>query len=160
MVFTNDALSQEAHRRWRKMNQIRNDKFDLILPEAMRENDIDMWIVMCREGSFDPLYPDLGEGYVASTGYYIFTDNGEGRIERTVLGISGYLLEQGGAYDYFGSLPELKSYVEERDPQSIGLNYSKEIGGADGLSYSGYLELDLCSALCFCGETSIRFSFT
>ena len=136
-----DAFSQEAHRRWRKMNQIRNDKFDLVLPEAMRENNIDMWIVMCREGSFDPLYPDLGEGYVASTGYYIFTDNGDDRIERAVLGISGYLLEEGGAYDYFGSEPELKKYVEERNPKRIGLNYSKHIGGADGLSYSGYLEL-------------------
>jgi len=136
-----ESLSQEAHRRWRKMNQIRNDKFDLVLPEAMRENNIDMWIVMCREGSFDPLYPDLGEGYVASTGYYIFTDHGEGRIERAVLGISGYLLEEGGAYDYFGSLPELKQYVEERNPQTIGLNISKYIGGADGLSHSGYLEL-------------------
>ncbi len=123
------------------MNQIRNDKFDLILPEAMRENNIDMWIIMNREGSFDPLYPDLGEGYVGSTGYYIFTDSGEGRIERAALGISGYLLEEGGAYDYFGSEPELKKYVEERDPKRIGLNYSKNIGGADGLTYSGYLEL-------------------
>ena len=107
----------------------------------MRENNIDMWIVMNREGSFDPLYPDLGEGYVGSTGYYIFTDSGEGRIERAALGISGYLLEEGGAYDYFGSEPELKKYVEERDPKRIGLNYSKNIGGADGLTYSGYLEL-------------------
>lgn len=133
--------AQEAHRRWRKMNQIRNDKFDLVLPEVMRENEIDMWIVACREGRFDPLYPDLGEGYVASTGYYVFTDGGGDRIERAALGISGYLLEEGGAYDYFGSDLELKSYVEERDPRRIGLNYSKNIGGADGLSYSAYLEL-------------------
>jgi len=135
------ATAQEAHRRWRMMNQIRNDKFDLVLPEAMRENNIDMWIIMCREGSFDPLYPDMGEGYVSSTGYYVFTDNGGDRIERAALGISGYLLEEGGAYDYIGGEPELKKYVEDRDPQRIGLNYSKSIGGADGLSYSGYLEL-------------------
>jgi Xaa-Pro aminopeptidase len=139
--LTTDLSAQEAHRRWRKMNQIRQDKFDLVLPEVMRENNIDMWIVMCREGRFDPLYPDLGEGYVGSTGYYVFTDRGEGRIERAALGISGYLLEEGNTYDYFGSDLELKAYVEERDPQTIGLNYSKNIGGADGLSYSGYLEL-------------------
>lgn len=123
------------------MNQIRNDKFDLILPEVMRENTIDMWIIMNREGNFDPLYPDMGEGYVGKTGYYIFTDPGEGRIERAALGISGYLLEEGGAYDYFGSELELKSYVDARDPKTIGLNISKEIGGADGLSHSGYMEL-------------------
>ena len=139
--ITSTAFGQEAFRRWRKMNQIRNDKFDLILPEVMRENGIDMWIIMNREGNFDPLYPDMGEGYVGSTGYYIFTDKGEERIERAVLGISGYLLKEGGAYDYFGSELELKDFVTERNPKRIGLNFSKSIGGADGLSYSGYLEL-------------------
>lgn len=141
LIISADAFSQEAMRRWRKMNQIRNDKFDLVLPEVMRENGIDMWIIMNREGNFDPLYPDMGEGYVGSTGYYIFTDKGEDRIERAALGISGYLLEEGGAYDYFGSELELKNFVMERDPKRIGLNYSKSIGGADGLSYSGYQEL-------------------
>ena len=141
LFLTMDAFGQEAFRRWRKMNQIRNDKFDLVLPEVMRENDIDMWIIMNREGRFDPLYPDMGEGYVGSTGYYVFTDRGGERIERAALGIGGYLLKEGGAYDYFGSDLELKNYVEERDPKRIGLNYSKNIGGADGLSYSGYLEL-------------------
>lgn len=133
--------AQEAHRRWRKMNQTRQDKFDLVLPGVMRDNDIDMWIIMNREGNFDPLYPDMGEGYVGATGYYIFTDNGAERIERAALGISGYLLKEGGAYDYFGSELELREYVAERDPQRIGLNYSQSIGGADGLSYSGYQEL-------------------
>ncbi len=133
--------SQEAFRRWRKMNQIRNDKFDLILPEVMRENKIDMWIIMNREGNFDPLYPDMGEGYVGLTGYYIFTDNGDDRIERAALGIGDYLLKEGGAYDHFGSELELKEYVKERNPKRIGLNISKHIGGADGLSHSGYQEL-------------------
>ncbi len=141
LCITLSAFSQEAHRRWRKMNQIRNDKFDLILPEVMKENKIDMWIIMNREGNFDPLYPDMGEGYVGSTGYYVFTDNGEDRIERAALGISGYLLKEGGAYDHFGSDLELKEYVAERDPKRIGLNFSKFIGGADGLSHSGYNEL-------------------
>jgi Xaa-Pro aminopeptidase len=84
----------------------------------------------------------MGEGYVSSTGYYIFTDRGGDRIERAALGISGYLLKEGGAYDHFGSELELKEFVAERDPQRIGLNFSKSIGGADGLSYSGYLELE------------------
>ena len=141
IITTSSLFSQEAMRRWRKMNQIRNDKFDLILPEVMRENNIDMWIIMNREGNFDPLYSDMGEGYVGLTGYYVFTDNGGDRIERAALGISGYLLKEGGAYDHFGSELELKEYITERNPKRIGLNMSKHIGGADGLSYSGYQEL-------------------
>lgn len=133
--------AQEAHRRWRKMNTIRADKFDLILPEVMRENNIDMWIVTNREGNYDPLYQDMGGGYTSTNGYYVFTDPGSGRIERAALGMSGYLLEEGKVYDYLGSATELADYVKERDPKRIGLNYSKNFGGADGLSYSEYLEL-------------------
>lgn len=133
--------AQEAHRRWRKMNRIRADKFDLVLPEVMRENKIDMWIITNREGNYDPLYQDMGGGYTSTNGYYVFTDRGGDRIERASLGMSGYLLEESGVYDYIGSADELADYVRERDPQRIGLNYSKNFGGADGLSYSEYLEL-------------------
>jgi Xaa-Pro aminopeptidase len=145
LVFTLPVVtgySQESFRRWRKTNQIRLEKFDLILPEAMRENKIDMWIIMCREGNFDPLYGDMGDGgYVGHNGYYIFTDTGKPRIERSVLGIHGYLLEETKAYDYFGGEEELKEFVTKRDPKRIGLNMSKDIGGADGLSFTGRQEL-------------------
>jgi len=141
IALTASSNAQEAANRWRKMNQIRTDKFDLVLPEVMRENNINMWIITNREGDYDPLYPDMGGGYTSNNGYYVFTDSGEGRIERAALGISGYLLKEGGSYDYFGSHTELKSYVEARDPKTIGLNFSKNFGGADGLSYSERLEL-------------------
>lgn len=136
-----NAFGQEAMRRWRKMNQVRNDKFDLVLPEVMRENNIAMWIVTNREGNLDPLYSDMGEGYVGGNAYYIFTDTGDDHIERAALGVGGYLLKEGGAYDYFGSADELKTFVTSRDPKTIGLNISKNFGGADGLTYSAYLEL-------------------
>ncbi len=140
--LSNETLSaQEAHRRWRKMNTIRADKFDLVLPEAMRENNIDMWIITNREGNYDPLYQDMGEGYTSTNGYYVFFDKGEGRIERAALGMSGYLLERGDVYDHYGPASELADFVKERDPQRIGLNISKNFGGADGLSHSEYLEL-------------------
>ena len=141
LLIISNGFSQESFRRWRITNQIRLDKFDLILPEVMRENKIDMWIIMSREGNFDPLYAEMGEGYVGHNGYYIFTDTGLPRIERAALGIDGYLVEETKAYDYFGSESELKEFVSKRDPKRIGLNLSKDIGGADGLSFTGRQEL-------------------
>lgn len=141
LLLVHAGFSQEAFRRWRIANQIRQEKFDLVLPEVMRENNIDMWIIVCREGNFDPMYPELGEGYVGHNGYYIFTDTGKPRIERSVLGVDGYLLEEGKTYDYFGSESELKEFVTKRDPKRIGLNMSKDIGGADGLSFTARQEL-------------------
>ncbi|MDD9997909.1 MAG: hypothetical protein OXQ89_09220, partial [Rhodospirillaceae bacterium] len=37
------------------MHLIRSEKFDLILPGAMRDNDVDMWIHATRVGNADPM---------------------------------------------------------------------------------------------------------
>ena len=125
ILLTIPVFAGEARKRWERMNQIRQDKFDLVLPEVMRENDIDMWIVMRREGYDDPLTPDLGGGYVGTTGFYVFTDRGGDRIERAALGISGYLIEAGGGYDIFAGEDTLRDFVAERDPKRIGVNISR-----------------------------------
>ena len=130
----------EARRRWESLAQIRRDKFDLVLPEAMREAGIDMWITVVREGHPDPLVEDLGRGYVGGVGYYVFTDRGGDRIERAAIGIEGYLLERNGAYDFVGDA-DLRAFVAERDPRRIGVNTSRFIGAADGLSHSDYEHL-------------------
>ena len=142
ILVCNSVLAKgEAQKRWELMNQIRQEKFDLILPEVMRENDVDMWITVNREGFDDPLTEDFGKGYVGSYGYYIFTDRGDGRIERAVLGVGTALVEDNGAYDIFGSAADLREFVAERDPQTIALNYARNIGAADGLSYTSYQKL-------------------
>ena len=123
------------------MAQIRQDKFDLVLPEAMRENEIDMWITVVKEGLPDPLVEDLGGGYVGSIGYYVFTDRGVDRIERAALGIGGYRIDRSGAYDIITSSFDLAEFVAERDPDRIGVNMSHQIGGADGLSHTSFLHL-------------------
>jgi len=132
--------AQEARARWERMCQIRAEKFDLVMPKAMQDNDLDMWIVVMREGLLDPLWEALGRGYVGDWGYWVFTNRGD-RVERAVLGVGGYRLEQCGVYDYFGSAAELASYVEERDPDRIGVNMAESIGGADGLSHTSYQRL-------------------
>ncbi|MDX1394410.1 MAG: M24 family metallopeptidase [Gemmatimonadota bacterium] len=135
------AEGQEARRRWERMNQMRVEKFDRVLPEVMRENGIDMWITVRREGLDDPLTADLGPGYVNPIGFYVFTDRGEDRIERAALGVSGRLLSANGAYDIVTGSFDLRAFVAERDPQRIGLNMSANIGAADGLSHTLYAEL-------------------
>ena len=66
------AQAQEARQRWEIMSQIRRDKFDLILPKVMRENNIDMWITVMREGNYGPLYHDLGEVMFPISGITFF----------------------------------------------------------------------------------------
>ena len=135
------ANAQEAKRRWEFMNQIRREKFDLVLPEVMRENQVDMWITVGREGYDEPLAAELGGAYMGDIGYFIFTDRGGDRIERAALEISDYLLTQNGAYDIVTGDYDLREFVAERDPQTIALNYSDYIAGADGLTRNNYEKL-------------------
>lgn len=134
------AQAQEARRRWERMCQIRAEKFDLVLPGAMQDNGVDMWIVVIREGLLDPLWEALGRGYVGDWAYYVFTDQGD-RVERVAFGVEGYMLEECGVYDQFGGPNELADFVRARDPQRIGVNMAGSIGWADGLSHTSYLHL-------------------
>ena len=70
--------------------QIRKEKFDLIIPSAMRKHKIDMWIHVMRDA-----LPDLNiqeddlfgaEDLGSTSGIFIFTDRGGNRIERAVMG--------------------------------------------------------------------------
>jgi Xaa-Pro aminopeptidase len=137
---SSEGFSQNAQTRMEIRNQIRRDKFDYILPQAMRENGIDMWITVQKEGNYDPLWLDLGPGEIGtgSIGFIIFTDRGGNRIERAALGIGGREIRGSGAYDIFGSPDGLKEFVTERDPKRIGVNMSENYGRADGISHSEY----------------------
>lgn len=141
LLPTTFVEAQEARARWDRLCQIRNEKFDLILPEAMRENDVQMWITVQKEGHDDPLYEDLGRGYTGNIGYYIFTDRGDDRIERAAFGISGRMLSGCPSYDIIEGSVDLGAFVAERDPARIGVNMSESIGAADGLSHTEYLHL-------------------
>ncbi|MSO61823.1 MAG: M24 family metallopeptidase [Acidobacteria bacterium] len=134
MSLSLPVVAQEARRRWEMERQIRLDKFEQVLPRAMRDNGIDMWIVAVKENHYDPLWKDLGRGYISGIGYYVFSDRGGDRIERAALGPSGYLLAESGAYDTFAPAATLAEYVKSRDPKRIGVNMSEQIGPADGLS--------------------------
>jgi hypothetical protein len=150
------AKKEEDLKEWN--NQIRREKFDIILPEVMRKNNVDMWIHVMRETIPDPFgAEDLG----STSGVFVFTDRGGGRIERAVLGRrwgashagetwrvhwDTKLVEECGAYDIIqdsvlvlqppgGPLTEydyrfkgLREFVEARDPKCIALNYKHDLG--------------------------------
>lgn len=139
----------EARNRWSRLCEMRREKFDRILPEAMRENGVDMWIVAMREGHPDPLWELLGRGYIGTTGYFIFTDRSSDRssdrIERVAINVTDHNREACGAYDKTPAFTDLAAFVRERNPKRIGLNMSTEMGMADGLSHS--LHTDIVAAL-------------
>ncbi len=135
------AYAQKSKQRYEMLRLIRHEKFDLVLPGAMRDNNVDMWIHVIESGKKDPLALDLGGWFEYRAwepiGYYIFTDRGSDRIERTILGGE----DQDGLYDIIGSGEDLREFVEERDPKVIAINMSTSLPIANGLSHTAYLKI-------------------
>ena len=132
-----EAYSQEARARYQIMNLIRKEKLDLILPGAMRDNNVDMWIHAMRRGDPDAFDLDFG----ATAGWIIFTDRGGERIERALLGHDFAYLADESVSDVFGPESDLTGFVAERDPKTIAVNMSEWLTHADGLSHTQYLKL-------------------
>ncbi len=133
---------QEARARYEMMKMIRQDKFDLVLPGAMRDNNVDMWINVMQDGHTDALSLDLGvnirNSILETTCFVILTDRGDERIECAVLGPGRGDPE---LYSISGSGNDLGAFVAERDPKRIAVNMSEDLPIANGMSHTGYLKL-------------------
>jgi hypothetical protein len=152
-IVSQQAKEEVDLKEWN--NQIRRDKFDIVLPLAMRKNNVDMWIHVMRIAIPD----EFGAEELGSTsGVFVFTDRGGDRIERAILGRrwgathrdwgSGdyNLVEECGAYDIIGKpvfvkepvaspmieydfrFKGLREFVEARDPKCIAVNFKLNLG--------------------------------
>lgn len=125
------------------MNHHLEERLETLLPRLMRESGIDLWLVVCREYAEDPVFFTLVPEPVHAarrTTMLVFHDRGgEAGVER--LTVSRYPF--GSLYEAAwegGDLDEqwrrLAELVEERDPDRIGIDVSREWPVADGLSAS------------------------
>lgn len=125
----------------RIVNQWLRIRLEKVLPEIMRREKLDMWIVVCREYNEDPVFLTLvPEPTFAArrTTMLVFYDRGREGIER--IAVSRY-----GIRDFYKGVwnPEemdqwscLARVVAERDPQRIGIDDSDTFAFGDGLSAS------------------------
>ena len=128
--------------------QIRRDKFDHVLPQAMRDNGVDMWIHVIRDRNPDGLATELG----GQSGAFVFADRGGDRIERAILGQTDEALWEDETYDILvpgqeafegdpGWPQVIGEFVAARDPRRIAVNYSGINALADGISHTDYQTL-------------------
>ena len=124
-------------------------RLETLLPELMRREGIDMWILVAREYNEDPvlatMVPASWLGAVRRRTILLFHDRGgQAGVER--LAVARYAVGESieGAWDpatqpdQWARLAEL---VAERNPSRIALNVSPTFALADGLSASEHSAL-------------------
>jgi hypothetical protein len=122
------------------------DRFDNLLPELMRREGFDMWLVITREYNSDPVFRSMAPITTYSSRrrtILMFHDLGGDRgVERISVGRADYQ----GTFDLYrthndSQYVNLARLIEERDPQRIGINVSDRWNHADGLTHNEYLRL-------------------
>ena len=118
-------------------------RFDNVIPDLMRRENIDMWVIIAREYNEDPvietMLPATWQSARRRT-ILIFHDNGE-TVER--LAVARYDIGEffKTAWDKEQEPDQWKRLAEvigERDPERIALNYSETFALADGISHTQY----------------------
>ena len=126
-------------------NRILRERLDTLIPQIMREEGIDMWLLVAREYFEEPVVATMLDAeniHARRRTILIFFDPGEGKpVER--LTVSRYGL--GGLFapawdpdkqpDQWQAVADL---IAARDPQKIAINSSDLYQFADGMTLSQY----------------------
>ncbi|MGA0556579.1 M24 family metallopeptidase [Larkinella sp. VNQ87] len=133
--------------RARVVDEILEDRFTNLLPQLMRREGIDLWVLISREYNEDPVLKTMLPSTWLSARrrtILVFYDSGEGK-ELEKLAIARYdvgnLLK--GAWDIDvrpNQWEALVKIIQDRKPKKIGLNFSKNYAHADGLTFTEHSE--------------------
>lgn len=124
------------------------ERLDTVVPELMREQGVDMWVLVAREYLEDPVLATMLNATsmrARRRTILVFFDPGEGQpVER--LTVSRYGL--GGLFEPSWTPEEqpdqwqrLAELIAERDPKRIAVNTSPLTAFGDGMTYSQYQDL-------------------
>ena len=124
------------------VRQILRQRLESILPEAMRKAGLDLWIILCQEDDYDPIFKTMVplDTWAPILQMLIFYDRGESAgIERINLSMT----DTGELYErpWKGTDPAeqwqmLGEIVAARDPKRIGVNTGSIQWAAGGLTYN------------------------
>lgn len=129
--------------RSRVVDTILEDRFNNLLPQLMRREGIDMWVIISREYNEDPVLKTMLPSTWLSARrrtIMVFFDKGEKEgVEKLAIARYdvGNLLK--GAWDIDvrpNQWEALVNIIQQRAPKKIALNYSTEYAHADGLTYT------------------------
>ncbi len=124
------------------------ERLDSLVPALMRENGIDMWILVAREYAEDPVVStmlDAESFHARRRTILVFFDPGNGKpVERMTVSRYGLGTLFASAWnpdtqaDQWARLGEI---VAARNPKKIAVNVSAATALVDGLTHSQYEEL-------------------
>lgn len=141
-------LILEERQRASTIDNILSERFDSLLPQLMRREGIDMWVLISREYNEDPVMRTMLPAEWLSARrrtVLVFFDKGakEGLEKMAIARYDVGLLK--AAWDlnvYPDQWEALVEIIKDRNPKKIGINVSPNYAHADGLSHFEHSQLE------------------
>ncbi|WP_297336761.1 M24 family metallopeptidase [Algoriphagus sp.] len=130
--------------------EIRKERINRLLPEAMKSAGVDCWISICRENHNDPIASHIGGENAGGTAVFLFYLD-EGGFHSLVFSPDGEAtaLDELDIHEEVRRVPRGESaveaaaaFIEEKNFEKIAVNSSQSNAMADGLSYSQRVALE------------------
>lgn len=131
--------------RARLENKLLAERLDQVVPALMREQNIDMWVLIAREYLEDPVVAtmlDAESMHARRRTILLFYDPGSGRpVERLTVsryGLANLFKPAWNPDEEPDQWRQLRKLIQERQPKWIAVNSSALTQFADGLTLSQY----------------------
>ena len=142
-VKSQDILSLKE--RARVIEEIQKDRFDNLLPKLMEETGIDMWVIITREYNEDPviktLLPPTWLNARRRTILAFYYDKKSKNLEKVAIARYSFgknIPSTWNKEEEPNQMKALAKFIEEKNPEKIGLNFSDHFALADGIVKTDY----------------------
>tara|TARA_R110000787_G_scaffold70646_15_gene157127 strand:- start:17482 stop:18813 length:1332 start_codon:yes stop_codon:yes gene_type:complete len=144
---TTDLATYWGENPW---TEIRKKRIKELLPNALKEANVDVWFVICRENNNDPIADHVGGENAGGTAAFLFYNDTEG-FHSIVFSPSGEAtaLDDLDIHDTVIPVERGKSsvsmavdFIKEKKFEKIAVNSSTSNSTADGLTYTQRINLE------------------
>ena len=124
--------------------EIRKKRINTLLPNALKEANVDCWMVICRENNNDPLADHVGGENAGGTAAFLFYNDDNG-FHSKVFSPSGESTALGELKIHDEVVPvergksaieQAVTFIKSQNFSKIAINSSQSNSTADGLSYT------------------------
>ncbi|MCH6560610.1 M24 family metallopeptidase [candidate division KSB1 bacterium] len=123
-------------------------RLETVVPDLMRREKIDMWLIIAREYNEDPviktMLPAKWLRARRRTILVLFDKGQQEGVERLAVArydIGEFFKKAWDKEEQPDQWQRLVEIIEERNPKRIALNYSTDFGLADGIAHTGFESL-------------------
>lgn len=138
-----DILSMRE--RAKVIDRILAERLDTVVPQIMREEDVDLWLLMSREYFEEPVVRSMLDAKSMAARrrtILIFYDPGDGQpIERLTVsryGLAGLFEPSWDPDDQPNQWKAVADIIAQRDPTKIAINFSDTTAFGDGMTLSQF----------------------